>query len=164
MNTMSMTSRRGIDWKALGVCLLISLGTGIASGIITSSSMDIYVNELIKPPLSPPGLAFPIVWTILFVLMGISSYMIYESVAPTRKRALTLFVVQLAVNFFWMIFFFNLRLYLFAFFWLIFEWILVFSMIRSFRKINIIAGNMQIPYLVWLSFAAHLNLAIYILN
>ena len=99
MNTMSMTSRRGIDWKALGVCLLISLGTGIASGIITSSSMDIYVNELIKPPLSPPGLAFLIVWTILFVLMGISSYMIYESVAPTRKRALTLFVVQLAVNF-----------------------------------------------------------------
>lgn len=166
MNTYSMTQAmpHKIDWKVLIICLLISVGVGAASGILTSSSMDIYINDIVKPPLSPPGFLFPVVWTTLFVLMGISSYMVYMTISPYRSRALTLYVVQLVLNFFWMFIFFVARNYVFAFIWLVGMWLLVFFMIRAMRLVKPAAGNLQTPYLVWLTFAGYLNFGIILLN
>lgn len=154
-----------INWKVLLLSLLISVGSGQVSGLLTNSSMEIYINDVVKPPLSPPpGAVFPIVWSVLFVLMGISAYMVYMTISPYRRRALTLYIAQLIFNFFWMIIFFNARNYVFAFIWLAVLWLMVFFMIRSMRLVKPAAGNLQIPYLVWLTFAGYLNFAIILLN
>ena len=119
-----------------------------------------------KPPFSPPGWLFPVVWTILYTLMGISSYLISESDADTsdKTKALTLYGYQLLVNFLWPIFFFSFQWYLFSFFWLLLLWVLVFLMIRTFWNISKPAAYLNIPYLLWLTFAAYLNLGVWWLN
>lgn len=152
-----------IKVKPLIISLLISLGVGALSGFLTSSSMDTY-KALIKPPLSPPGFIFPIVWTILFVLMGISAYLIYMSDSPQKSKALTIYAIQLIVNFFWSIIFFNMQMYLFAFIWLVALWVWIVFMIVNFYKINKTAAILQIPYLLWVTFAGYLNLMVYLLN
>lgn len=149
--------------KALLISLLISLGVGALSGILTRNSVEVY-GKLNLPPLSPPSWVFPVVWTILFVLMGISSYIVYMSKSPNTKGALAVYILQLAVNFIWPLIFFDAQAYLFAFIWLIFLWLLVVLMINMFYKISPLAAILQIPYLVWLTFAAYLNLMVVILN
>ncbi|MGE4213612.1 MAG: TspO/MBR family protein [Anaerotignaceae bacterium] len=149
--------------KALLVSLLISLGVGALSGILTKNSVNVY-GQLNLPPLSPPSWVFPVVWTILFVLMGISSYIIYTSKSQNTKGALAIYFLQLVVNFIWPLIFFGAQEYLFAFIWLIFLWLLVVLMINMFYKISPIAALLQIPYLIWLTFAAYLNLMVVILN
>lgn len=123
-------------------------------------------QALIKPPLAPPGWLFPVVWTILYALMGYSSYLIQTSDADTETKsdALMLYTYQLIVNFLWPIFFFNFGWYLFSFVWLIVLWTLVLLMIRSFSKISKTAAYLNIPYLIWLTFAAYLNAGIWWLN
>ena len=152
-------------FKKLVISLLISIGVGFLSGYLTKGSMKIF-ESLTKPYLSPPGILFPIVWSVLFTLMGVSAYLIWTSVAPKsqKKQALTVFGVQLAVNFFWSIIFFNLGAYLFAFIWLLLLWVLIIAMIYLFGKISRTAARLQIPYLLWVSFAGYLNLSIYLLN
>ena len=144
----------------------IPLAVGGLSSFLTMGNMDIY-KELNQPALAPPSWAFPVAWTILYVLMGISSTMIYltEGV-PGEKRsdALFTYAVQLAFNFFWSIFFFNLRAFLFSFFWLMCMWVLIIIMIVKFYRINKTAAYLQIPYLLWTTFAAYLNFMIYVLN
>ena len=108
-------------------------------------------------------LAFPIVWTILYVLMGIASYLVYTSNLPDRT-ALTVYAIQLIFNFMWSIFFFNMQWYLFAFFWLILLWLLILYTIRLFYQISRPAGYLMIPYLLWVTFAGYLNYAIYLMN
>jgi tryptophan-rich sensory protein len=154
-----------INWKALIVSILIPLGVGALSAFLTSGNMEIYPG-LQSPPFAPPGWLFPVVWTILYTLMGISSYLVYTSDAPKEQIsiALTLYGVQLAVNFFWSIIFFNLRAYLFAFFWLVLLWVLIILTIVSFWRISKTAGILMLPYLLWVTFAGYLNLAIYLLN
>ena len=127
--------------------------------------MESYSTTMLKPPLSPPGWIFPVVWTILFALMGISAARVYLSPhASPRSLGLNLFITQLVVNFFWSPFFFNLQAFGFAFFWLLLLWGLVLSMILILRKTDPTAAKLQIPYLVWLTFAAYLNLGVWYLN
>ncbi len=149
--------------KPLIISLLISLGTGALSSSFTMNSMGAY-SELNKPLLSPPGYVFPIVWTILFTLMGISSYMIYESNSSDKNMALKIYATQLVFNFLWSIVFFNLQAPLLAFIVLLVLWVLIIAMIRSFYNINQTAAYLQIPYLLWVTFAGYLNFAIYLLN
>jgi len=154
-----------IQKKPLIISLLISVGTGVLSGIISMGSMDEY-KSLDKPALSPPGIVFPIVWTVLFVLMGISAYLVYVSngSATGKRRALSLYGFQLAVNFIWPILFFNAGEYLIAFFWLVLLWATVIIMTKSFYSINKRASYLQIPYILWLTFAGYLNYFVYLLN
>ena len=129
-------------------------------------SMSLY-DEVIQPPLAPPAILFPIVWTALYVLMGISAAMIYSSeMTPKSERtaALMPYGASLFVNFFWPILFFNLKAFLPAFIWLVLlEFLVVMTMI-SYRRIDPKAAYLQIPYALWVAFAGYLNLAIYLLN
>ena len=145
--------------------LLIPLSVGAVSGVVSGGGMDSF-SEMVKPPLSPPGWLFPIVWTILFILMGVASYFVASAdVDPAQKRvALVFYGVQLFFNFFWSIIFFNLEWYLFAFIWLIVLWKLIFITTILFWRISKPAGYLMLPYLVWVTFAGYLNLAIYLLN
>ncbi|MCI9576540.1 MAG: tryptophan-rich sensory protein [Clostridiales bacterium] len=152
-----------IRLKPLLVSLAISLGVGLIAGLLTSGSMDFY-QEIQRPPLSPPGWVFPVAWTLLYLLMGLSSYLVWNSESLARHRALTLYGAQLGVNFLWPIFFFCLHWIFFSFLWLAFLWILVAFLIRAFLKVNKLAAYLQIPYLIWLTFAGYLNLGIFFLN
>lgn len=149
--------------KKLIISLLISLGVGGLSALITSGSMDIY-KTLIKPPLAPPSILFPIVWTILYILMGISSYMIYESENYEKDDALKIYLLQLGINFIWPIFFFLLKLRLISLIIIILLLISIILMITKFYKINKTSAYLQIPYLIWVLFATYLNFGFYILN
>ena len=118
-----------------------------------------------QPPLSPPAIVFPIVWSILFLLMGVSAARIYAAPAsPDRTRGLRLFAIQLAFNFFWSIIFFNLQNFGFAFLWLVVLWVLILRMIFTFRKTDSLAAWLQVPYFLWVTFAAYLNLGVWMLN
>ena len=139
------------------VSLLIPLGTGVIAGFLTFGSMAQY-QEMYHPPLAPPGWVFPVVWLLLYTLMGIASYRIY--LKNPKAEALKLYLIQLAVNFFWPVFFFNLGWQLFAAVWLLVLWYLVFVMIKEFARIDEGAARLMIPYLVWLTFAAYLNIVI----
>jgi len=152
-----------VNWKRLLISIGISLGTGALAGFLTQNSMEVY-NQLKQPALSPPGWIFPVVWTILYILMGISAYLIYESNSPKKEKALTIYVWQLFFNFLWSIIFFNLQNILLAFIVLIILWILIVAMIKAFKEINPLAAWLQIPYLLWVTFAGYLNLMLYILN
>ncbi len=152
-----------IQWKKLIPQLLLPLGVGALSAFITSGSMDIY-SRIIAPPLAPPAILFPIVWTVLYLLMGVSAYLIIISGSENTENALFIYWLQLAVNFIWSPIFFNAQMFRVAFVVLILLWVLVFTMIRRFLPINKTAAYLQIPYLIWLTFAGYLNLAIAILN
>ena len=151
-----------IQWKNLITCLAIPLAVGSLSALLTQNSMETF-NSITKPGLAPPGWLFPVVWTILYILMGIASYLVLTSGKPNNK-ALTTYGIQLVFNFFWSIIFFNLELYLFAFIWLVLLWLLILKTILLFYQISKPAGYLMVPYLLWVTFAGYLNLAIYLLN
>ncbi|MDP4120720.1 MAG: TspO/MBR family protein [Bacillota bacterium] len=154
-----------IKWKSLVISLIIPLIVGGISGFLSSGSMEKF-NNLNKPALSPPSLIFPIVWTALYLLMGISAYLIFTSSAPQKQKtiALKIYALQLAVNFLWSIIFFNFSAYLFAFIWLILLWVLILIMIKLFYQISKPAALLQLPYFLWVTFAGWLNLMVYLLN
>lgn len=156
---------REIDKKRLIICLAIPLVVGGAAGLLTMNSMEAF-EALNQPPLSPPGWLFPVVWTVLYVLMGIASYLVSVSDAPQEEkaRALWTYGIQLAFNFLWPIAFFNLKWYLFAFLWLVILWILILITALRFGRIRKPAGYLLVPYLLWVAFAGYLNLGIYLLN
>lgn len=158
-----LTVTSNIKWKSLLVNIAIPLLVGGISSLITMDGFRQY-KEINQPPLSPPSAVFPVVWTILYILMGISSYLVYEKKDADNKNALTLYAIQLAVNFIWPIFFFGFNAYLFSFIILIVLWIFVLLTIISFYKINKTAALLMTPYLIWLTFAGYLNLGVYILN
>ena len=141
--------------------ILLPVLIGAAVGIITSRFND--YDTLIQPPLAPPGILFPIVWTILYILMGIS-YGILKTNSLNDGRTDLIYYTQLAINALWSIFFFVFKWRLFSFFWLVALIILVAIMVYEFYKKNKVAGLLQLPYLAWTLFAAYLNLAVYILN
>ena len=153
------------NWKVYAFWIGLSEIVGVLAGLISRNGMQVYMTMAEKPPLTPPAIVFPIVWTILYALMGIGAARVY--LAPEsaeRNRGITVFIAQLIVNFFWPLFFFNLQAYGFAFFWLILLWILVFYMIFTFYKTDKLAAWLQVPYLIWLTFAAYLNLGVWLLN
>ena len=156
--------RKG-DWKTYGLWIVLTETVGALSGWLSRTGMEIFAETAIQPPLSPPAILFPIVWTVLYALMGISAARIWLSEeSPARSKGLNLFVAQLIVNFSWSLIFFNLQAYGFALVWLILLWILVAWMILTFAKTDKLAAWLQVPYLLWLTFAAYLNAAVWVLN
>lgn len=143
------------------IFVLISLGVGALSAFLTRDSMDIF-DTVTKPPLAPPAVVFPIVWTILFILMGLGAARVY--LKEPGSKALYIYGINLAVNFFWSIIFFNMRAFGFAFIWLLLLIAVVVLMIISFFRIDRLAAYLQLPYLLWLLFAGYLNLFIYLAN
>ena len=152
-------------WKPYVFGAAIALAVGSLSGILSMDGMKLYAESALKPPLTPPGWVFSVVWTILYALMGISSARIWLTPeGKERSKGLNLYVVQLIVNFFWSLLFFNAQAYGLAALWLILLWVLVLLMIIEFSKVDKLAAWLQIPYLVWLTFAAYLNLGVWFLN
>lgn len=153
------------DWKKLIISILIPLAVGGAAALIANGSFKDF-EALNKPPLAPPAWAFPAAWTLLYILMGIAAYLVYSSEKyPGRiERALTFYAVQLFMNFCWTLIFFNLKLYLAAFIWLVLLWGAIAGTALLFRFISKPAGWLMLPYQAWVTFAGYLNLGVYILN
>lgn len=153
------------QWKPIILSILVAEAVGALSGFLTREGMKLFTDAVAQPPLSPPPLLFPIVWTILYALMGYGSARIWLSTpSPDRSRALNLYAIQLVVNFFWCLIFFNAQAFGFAFFWLLLLWVLVLLMILAFDKVDPLSAKLQVPYLIWLTFAAYLNLGVWYLN
>ena len=153
------------NWKTYAFWIALSEAVGALSGFLSREGTKAFSETVTQPPLSPPMILFPIVWGILYALMGISAARI--SLSPPsqeRNRGLNLFIAQLVVNFFWSLIFFNMQAFGFAFLWLLLLWALVLLMILTFRKIDPPAAWLQVPYLLWLTFAAYLNLGVWYLN
>lgn len=153
------------NYKLLVLCISIPLLVGALSAFITQNSMDIF-KLLNKPLLTPPGIFFPIVWIILYILMGISSYLVLVSREDANdiSIAITAYLLQLLVNILWPIFFFRFNLYLFSFLVIIILWFFILRTIRLFYNIFKTSAYLLIPYLLWVTFAAYLNLGFVILN
>ena len=152
-------------WKPYVFSAGIALLIGALSGLLSRGGMMAYELTVMKPVLTPPGWLFPVVWSILYILMGISSAKIWlADDSPERKKSLNLYVAQLIVNFFWSLIFFNAQAFGLAVIWLLLLWILVFLMIRQFYKVDKQAALLQIPYLIWLTFAAYLSSGVWLLN
>ena len=153
------------NWKTYVIWILIAEAVGALSGFLSRDGMELYNSTINQPPLSPPGIVFPIVWGILYALMGFGAARIY--LAPESKDrhlGLNIYAVQLVVNFFWSLIFFKAQAFGFALFWLLLLLALVIWMTVTFHQVDPLAGKLQIPYLVWLAFAAYLNLGVWILN
>ena len=150
------------NWKPYVFFIVLSEAVGLLSGWLSREGQRIYPKITALPPLSPPGWVFPVVWVLLYALMGYAAARAYRAPRSVdRSQALNLFVAQLAVNFLWSPIFFNLRAYGLAFAWLLLLILLVAAMTYFFRKVDKRAALSQIPYLVWLLFAAYLNYAVW---
>ncbi|MBE6836383.1 MAG: tryptophan-rich sensory protein [Ruminococcus sp.] len=143
----------------------ISLGVGGLAAIFTRENMDIY-ERINQPFFSPPSWVFPIVWAILYILMGIGAGLVWCAPRNADKKpaAIFYFGLQLVVNFFWSIIFFNLQMFKASFVWLVFLLALILLMVSAFAKVSKVAAYLQIPYIAWVFFAGILNLGIAILN
>ncbi len=148
------------------IAIIIPLFIGGLSAFLTKDNMNIY-EEINTPPLSPPGFLFPVVWTVLYILMGVSSALIWQKRGENREKAenaLLIYAVSLVFNFIWSIIFFNFRLYLLSFIWLVVLLILIILTAVKYKKILSLAAYLQIPYILWVAFAGYLNFGIYLLN
>lgn len=150
--------------KPYVISVLFALGVGALSAFLNRGTMNIY-SEIVKPPLAPPAILFPIVWSILYVLMGIGAANAYVN----RKNgdaatALTVYAINLILNFTWSFIFFGMRAYLGAFIWLMVLLAVIIIMTVLFVKISPVAGYLQIPYAIWVTFAGYLNFAVWLLN
>ena len=148
--------------------LIFIVGTelvGVLSGILAGGSFSFY-KEIVRPPFSPPGWIFPIVWIILYALMGISAYLIYTSKATVRQKnfALAVYAIQLVVNFLWSIVFFRLEMVGLSVIIILLLLLLIVVMIWVFYRIRPVAAYLNIPYLLWTAFASYLNIGVLILN
>ena len=150
--------------KKLLIALAIPLAVGAVAALLSGGMGDF--KMLNQPPLSPPGWLFPIVWTLLYLLMGYASYRVAQKGADETltRKALTVYAAQLLLNFLWPILFFGLEMRLTAFFLLIALWILIFWTIRLFSKIDETAADLLLPYILWVTFAGYLNLGVFLLN
>lgn len=138
---------------------------GFLSGILSREGAAFYEANVRKPPLTPPGILFPIVWAVLYALMGIGAARVAASAdGQAGSRGLNIFVIQLVFNFFWSLIFFNVKSYGLSFLWLLVMWTLIIAMILPFWKADKVAALLQIPYLLWVTFAAYLNFGVWQLN
>lgn len=162
--------RKHVVWTYV-IAILIPLVVGGLSAFMTMGNMDIY-KEVATPPLSPPSWLFPVVWTILYVLMGVSFGLFWrkrpvgEGSARGKdwEKGISFYLASLAFNFAWSIIFFNLRWFLFAFVWLLVLLFLIVGTIVSYRRFSPVAAYLQIPYALWVAFAGYLNIGIWFLN
>lgn len=147
------------------ILVAITEAVGALSGYLSRDAMKLYMDTAAKPPLSPPGWVFPVAWGLLYALLGIGAAMVWRSPpSQARNRGLNLYVAQLVVNFFWSLIFFNAQAFSFAFFWLLLLLVLVIAMTLTFSRVRTLAAALQGPYLLWLTFAAYLNLGVWLLN
>lgn len=155
-----------IHWKRLLFCLLVPLGVGGLAAFLTAEQTALLFDTIEKPPLTPPSWVFPVVWSILYLLMGYASYRIAHADKPTgyKNQTLILYAVQLFFNFVWSLIFFNMRNFGFAFVWLIVLWGLILWLCFRTFFIDRIAFGCLVPYLLWVTFAGYLNLMIYLNN
>ena len=147
--------------------ILIPLAVGGLSTWLSGSLGDDFYSTINVPPFAPPAILFPIVWSILYILMGISSALVYlkRERAPIAARdGLALYAASLVVNFFYSIFLFRLRLFLFSSFWTLLLLVLIAAYIWKYARVSRPAAYLQIPYLIWCAFATYLTFAIYLLN
>ena len=154
------------QYKSYIISILIALIVGGLSALLTMNNMDLF-DIIKKPPLTPPAIVFPIVWTILYILMGISAAMIYETrhlESEKVRSALTTYASSLVVNFAWSIIFFNWQAFWIAFLWILLLEALVIITIIKYSKIDKTAAYLQIPYAVWVALATYLCTAIAIIN
>lgn len=149
--------------KVYTLFIALTLAVGGITALLTSGSMKDY-EAIAKPSFAPPGWIFPIVWTILYVLMAWAAARVWLSDSVNAGIAIIFYAIQLVVNFFWPIIFFNFGAFLFAFIWLILLLVLVIVTAVEFNKADKTAANLLIPYIVWLVFAAVLNLSVYLMN
>ena len=149
-------------WKSLLLCVAIPLAVGGVSAFLSRDGMQNFEN-LKMPALSPPGWLFPVVWTVLYLLMGFASWLILIS-GKDNEEALKTYRNQLFFNFFWSIIFFELERYLLAFVWLLVLWFLILLTVVRFYRISKTAGLLMLPYLFWVTFAGYLNFMIWRLN
>ena len=154
-----------VDYKKLLLCLGIPLGVGGLAALLTGGSMADY-GQMNQPPFAPPGWLFPVVWTVLYLMMGYASYRILYSGGEKLqiRKALALYGAQLAVNFLWPLVFFGLSWYLAAFFVLLLLWLLVALTIGAFARLDDTAADLLLPYILWVTYAAYLNVGAYLLN
>lgn len=154
-----------ISWKKLIPCLLLPLLAGGLSSLLSGDIQAVF-DALQKPPLTPPGWVFPVVWTVLYLMMGLASYLVLASSAGEEKirGALTVYGLQLFANFFWPILFFRLEAFLPAFLLLLLLFALILLTIGRFRALSRAAGLLLLPYAVWVAFAGYLNFSICLLN
>ena len=154
-----------INYKSLAISILIPLAIGGFSALFTIGSMKDF-EALRQPPLSPPSWIFPVVWTVLFVLMGVASYIVLEKLTSSdeKKRAFKVYFLQLGFNFMWSIIFFTFGAYEIAFAWLLVLLVLIVITFVRFLRIDTLAGLLMLPYIAWVFFAGYLNLAIAYLN
>lgn len=152
------------NWKKLLLCLAIPLLVGGLATLLSGGMGD--YKELVQPPLSPPGWIFPVVWSILYLLMGYASYRVLESGQPQEeiRQAIQLYGIQLFLNFLWPILFFGFGWYLAAFFLLLVLLAAIVLTARLFSQIDKLAGDLLAPYILWVAFAAYLNLGVFLLN
>ncbi len=152
-------------WKTYAAWILFTEAVGALSGWLTRDGVALYKAAVEKPPLSPPSGVFPIVWGLLYALLGIGAARIYMTPAgQKRSRCMGLYFTQLAFNFLWSIVFFNRQAFGFAFVWLLVLWGLILAMTVCFSGIDRRAAVLQIPYLLWVAFAGYLNLGVTLLN
>ena len=153
------------NWKTYALFVGITLFIGALSALFSRNGMEGFQQNVTQPLLSPPMILFPVVWTVLYILMGVGAARVYlEGAKVGKNRCLNLYVVQLVFNFFWSLIFFNARAYGFAFLWLLILLFFVIWMTFCFWKTDKLSGILQIPYILWLLFAAYLNFAIWQLN
>lgn len=152
-------------WKTYAAWILLAEAVGGLAGWLTREGTKLYTESIVQPPLSPPAIVFPIVWAVLYALMGVSAARIW--MAPPsgdRRLGLRLFAGQLAFNFFWSIIFFGLQWFGFALVWLVALWALIAAMVLVFCRTDVAAAGLQLPYLLWVAFAGYLNAGVWLLN
>jgi translocator protein len=159
INNKNINSK--INYIQLALCIALCVGIGFVSGQLTDTTSDWFLN-LEKPSFYPPGYLFGIVWTILYIMMGISLYLVLQKTKD--KTPYILFGSQLVLNFFWTLIFFGLKNIVFALIEIIAMWVLILLTIFSFKKYSKTAAYLLIPYLLWVTFATFLTLSIYLLN
>ncbi len=150
--------------KVYGLFILVTEAVGTVAGLLTTLGMEKY-SAVEKPALTPPEIVFPIVWTILYALMAVGAARVWLTEESEEKdKGLKLYVVQLGMNFLWSILFFNFQAYGFSFFWLLGLLSVIVLMTLTFYKSDRIAAYLQIPYILWVSFAGYLNFMVWLLN
>ena len=153
------------NWKTYAFWIVLAEAVGGLAGWLTRDGMELYRTDIVKPPLSPPGIVFPIVWVILYALMGIGMARIWLTPkSKDRTMAVRIFLFQLAVNFLWPILFFGVRNFGLALLWLAGLWALVLWMRSAFSRIDMTAARLQFPYFLWVTFALYLNFGVWRLN
>lgn len=153
-----------INWFQLLVIILITQLTGVLGSLLSGSTGQVYTS-FIKPPLSPPGWLFGVVWPVLYLLMGIAAYLIYQAPeTPERQKAITLYWVQLFINFLWPIVFFRFQWYWLSVAVILLLDVLVLTTAIWFFRLNKVAGCLMLPYVLWIIFATYLNIGIAVLN